>query len=412
MSDRTTRFDSSAVSEALSYDAHYARLLPAGVASYAAFRAQVAIETADDLKRRVLERLDHDGLAGATFYTTSGTSGEAKLLLSATSRKRPDATYGRALANALAGTVFAPTDRVANLFTAGGFSTLYDGVNRLLEAIGANVLPIGRLDAYGADLPAMLNLIGRTRPNVLVGTPTSVLQCLRLLDAHGVDLDVTKILYTGEAFSARKREIVRRCWRNAEFFGLYGTTETGFLGYHTPHCDDGHYHVLDDWFFLEEEDGQLLVTSRANPGLAMLRYRIGDRVRIGPSVRCACGEAGSVVVLQGRADQRFKFAGNLVSVALLADRLAACAGRPLDCQFRLGADAQGRDCLKVAVDLADDELAPLAPRLAGALLEIEDVRECIDKGEGRLDVLGRDALRFSARQKLPRLIDERHAHVR
>ncbi|RQS28986.1 preprotein translocase subunit Tim44 [Burkholderia sp. Bp8992] len=411
MSERTTRFDSSAVSEALSYDARYARLLPAGVASYAAFRSQVTIETADDLKRRVLDRLDHDGLAGATFYTTSGTSGEVKLLLNAPARKRPDTSYGRALANALAGTAIAPTDRVANLFTAGGFSTLYDGVNRLLEAIGANVLPIGRLDAYGADLPAMLNLIGRARPNVLVGTPTSVLQCLRLLDAYGVDLDVTKILYTGEAFTERKRAIVQRRWRDAAFFGLYGATETGFLGYHTPRCAEGHYHVLDDWFFLEEEDGQLLVTSRANPGLAMLRYRIGDRVRVGPSVRCTCGEGGSVVVLQGRTDQRFKFAGNLVSTELLAQRLAACAGRPLDCQFRLAVDTHGRDCLTVALDLGGDELAPLASRLAGALLEIEDVRECIDKGEGRLDVLGRDALRFSARQKLPRLIDERHAHV-
>ncbi|MGS1002282.1 hypothetical protein [Burkholderia glumae] len=411
MSDRTTRFDASTVSEALSYDARYAHELPTGVASYAAFRELVAIETADDLKRRVLDRLDHAGLAGATFYTTSGTSGEVKLLLNAPSRKRPDTTYGRSLANALAGTAIAPTDRVANLFTAGGFSTLYDGVNRLLEAIGANVLPIGRLDAYGADLPAMLDLIGRARPNVLVGTPTSVLQCLRLLDAHGIDLDVAKILYTGEAFSERKRAIVRQRWRDAAFFGLYGTTETGFLGYHTPRCTQGHYHVFDEWFFLEEEDGQLLVTSRANPGLAMLRYRIGDRVRIGPSVCCTCGEGGSVVVLQGRADQRFKFAGNLVSAELLAQRLAACAGRPLDCQFQLHADALGRDCLTVALDLGEDELAPLASRLAAALLEIEDLRECVDKGEGRLMVLGRDALRFSARQKLPRLIDERHAHV-
>ncbi|USS43641.1 hypothetical protein [Burkholderia glumae] len=411
MSDRTTRFDASTVSEALSYDARYAHELPTGVASYAAFRELVAIETADDLKRRVLDRLDHAGLAGATFYTTSGTSGEVKLLLNAPSRKRPDTTYGRSLANALAGTAIAPTDRVANLFTAGGFSTLYDGVNRLLEAIGANVLPIGRLDAYGADLPAMLDLIGRARPNVLVGTPTSVLQCLRLLDAHGIDLDVAKILYTGEAFSERKRAIVRQRWRDAAFFGLYGTTETGFLGYHTPRCAQGHYHVFDEWFFLEEEDGQLLVTSRANPGLAMLRYRIGDRVRIGPSVCCTCGEGGSVVVLQGRADQRFKFAGNLVSAELLAQRLAACAGRPLDCQFQLHADALGRDCLTVALDLDEDELAPLASRLAAALLEIEDLRECVDKGEGRLMVLGRDALRFSARQKLPRLIDERHAHV-
>ncbi|WP_236577907.1 hypothetical protein [Burkholderia glumae] len=399
------------MSEALSYDARYAHELPTGVASYAAFRELVAIETADDLKRRVLDRLDHAGLAGATFYTTSGTSGEVKLLLNAPSRKRPDTTYGRSLANALAGTAIAPTDRVANLFTAGGFSTLYDGVNRLLEAIGANVLPIGRLDAYGADLPAMLDLIGRARPNVLVGTPTSVLQCLRLLDAHGIDLDVAKILYTGEAFSERKRAIVRQRWRDAAFFGLYGTTETGFLGYHTPRCTQGHYHVFDEWFFLEEEDGQLLVTSRANPGLAMLRYRIGDRVRIGPSVCCTCGEGGSVVVLQGRADQRFKFAGNLVSAELLAQRLAACAGRPLDCQFQLHADALGRDCLTVALDLGEDELAPLASRLAAALLEIEDLRECVDKGEGRLMVLGRDALRFSARQKLPRLIDERHAHV-
>ncbi|HEF4735062.1 hypothetical protein KTD19_10400 [Burkholderia multivorans] len=411
MSDRTTRFDASIVSEALSYDARYAHLKPTDVASYAAFRALVAIETADDLRRRVLERLDDNGLTGATFYTTSGTSGEVKLLLNAPACKRPGGTYGRALANALAGKGIAPTDRVANLFTAGGFSTLYDGMNRLLEAIGANVLPIGRLDAYGADIPSMLNLIGRARPNVLVGTPTSVLQCLRLIDAYGLDLDVTKILYTGEAFSGHKREIVRRRWRDAAFFGLYGATETGFLGYHTPHCAEGHYHVLDDWLFLEEEDGQLLVTSRANAGLAMLRYRIGDRVRVGPTVRCPCGEGGSVVVLQGRSDQRFKFAGNLISTELLAQRLTACAGRPLDSQFRLAADAHGRDCLTVALDLEDDEFAPLAPWLTRTLLEIEDVRECIDKGEGHLDVRGRDALRFSARQKLPRLIDERHAHV-
>jgi indoleacetate--lysine synthetase len=411
MSDRTTRFTPSVVAEALSYDPRYASLLSDGVDDYASFRARVAIESADDLKRRVLNRLDSGRLAGATFYTPSGTSGEAKLLLNSTWRKKPDATYGRSLASALAAHGIAPTDRVVNLFTAGGFSTLYDGCNRVLDAIGANVLPVGRLDAYGTDMRAILELMGRARPNVLIGTPTSILQCMRMLDALGIDIDVTTIVYTGEPFTEPKRAIIRQRWPRAAFFGLYGTTETGFIGYHTPRCDDGHYHIFDDWFFLEEHAGQLLVTSRANPSLAMLRYHIGDCVRIGPSVCCGCGLGGSVIELLGRADRRFKYAGNLISTDLLASRLTACASRAIDCQFRLSTDTNGHDCLSVAVDLDADELARLTPQLARTLLSIEDIRECIDKGMGRIEVLGRGALRHSARQKLPTLIDERRVNA-
>ncbi|WJF91517.1 AMP-binding protein [Paraburkholderia bonniea] len=407
---QTTRFNAALVNQALRYHAGYAQRLPSGVADYATFCQQVACETAVDLKQRVLRQMRSGALRGVTLHATSGTSGAAKLLLHAGADKDRQASYGRTLCDTLGGMMFAPGDTVVNLFTAGGFSLLFDGCNRMLEALGANIIPLGRLDTYGAQLQALLEWLALAQPNVLLGTPTSVLHCLEVTRAHGLVLNIEKIVFSGEAFSQARRAQVHECWPQARIFGLYGQTETGFIGYATPECDAAHYHVFDDWFFLEACEQQLLVTSWANTALPLLRYQCSDRVRLHLASRCRCGRPGARLVLGGRSDTRFNYAGNLISTEVLAARIQATLGQPVECQFVLSTSAGGGEQLCVVLDLDEAELAPWRQQITHAVSTLDEVRECLDKGQGTVRVDSRAALHDSSRQKTPLLLDLRESH--
>ncbi|WP_246174199.1 phenylacetate--CoA ligase family protein [Paraburkholderia hayleyella] len=405
----TTPFIAASINEALRHHAAYARQLPMGVSHYDMFCRQVARETGADLQRRVRQLMQDGDLRGATLHASSGTSGMTKLLLHVAARLPGDASYGRTLSAALASTMLAPGDTVLNLFTAGGLSLLFDHCNRLLEALGVNLLPVGRLDTYGTDLKALLEWLVLARPNVLLGTPTSVLHCLQVARTHGVALDIRKIIFSGEAFSQSRRAAVLQHWPQARIFGLYGQTEAGFIGYATPECDAAHYHVFDDWFFLEAQHGQMLVTSWANAALPLMRYESGDRVRLLEGGHCRCGRTGVRLTLHGRHDTRFNYAGNLVHAQALAECIHAIVGWPVECQFLLTAQADGRERLRIVLDLDASELAPLRFAVEHAVSAIEAIRECLDKGAGVIDVAARTALRYTQRQKTPLLLDLRRS---
>lgn len=151
--------------------------------------------------------------------------------------------------------------------------------------------------------------------------------------------------------------------------------------------------------------------SCVNLGFVMLCYWIGDCVCVGLVVCCMCGEGGFVVVLQGCMDQCFKFVGNLISMELFVQWFVVCVGWLFDSQFCLVVDVYGCDCLMVVLDLDDDEFVLFGLWFICMLFEIEDVCECIDKGEGCFDVCGCDVLCFFVCQKFLCLIDERYVYV-
>lgn len=97
----------------------------------------------------------------------------------------------------------------------------------------------------------------------------------------------------------------------------YGASEFLPIGWE---CRLGALHVNADWVLLEAVDDRLrpvtpgtpsagtLLTNLANHVQPLIRYALGDRIRVAPAP-CACGSPMPVVTVQGRHDDRLQMAG-------------------------------------------------------------------------------------------------------
>ncbi len=383
------------------------------------FEFKQPIETKDDFKNMVpvqdgrsfqdnMQKFYEDGkLSSTTFGFTSGSTGKPKLLANALWRQKSRKYYSIDLKEILTKYILSEEDVVANLTTPGGFSTLYDGCNRLLEGVNCTVLPIGRLDSHSkCHQVQMLNMMNMLNINALLGTPSSMIQLLRLAHDNDIELNIEKIIFTGEPLSNQKREFVNQYWPNAEFYGLYGHSETGFIGINTPNCEHNCYHVLDDFYYLEtKEDSSLLVTSLADSVMPIIRYEVGDIVQISDE-KCKCGNDMPTINLFGRSDQKFNFSGNLVDVNVIEDCIASVYEGVPDFQIQINCDTKGNDTLALVlnVKVVDPESKS---KLIEIISSIDYIAEAIEKQAGVIDVVSADAFFTNLRQKTPTIVDFR-----
>ena len=85
----------------------------------------------------------------------------------------------------------------------------------------------------------------------------------------------------------------------------------------------------------EGEAGEVVVTPLSDTGMALLRYRVGDRGRLS-SQPCACGSRARVLTLLGRSAHSLTVDSETFSVEHLMDRLAVLGVTdPADCQLQV-----------------------------------------------------------------------------
>jgi phenylacetate-CoA ligase len=107
------------------------------------------------------------------------------------------------------------------------------------------------------------------------------------------------ILTSASHFSIAHRETVTQTL-GAPIVNYYGTTETGPIAWECLE-NPGRFHVLLPDVFVEESEGELLLTRLRRSVLPLLRYRTGDAGRL-VSDHCACGYHGlSIVGFTGRS---------------------------------------------------------------------------------------------------------------
>ncbi len=112
----------------------------------------------------------------------------------------------------------------------------------------------------------------------------------------------------------------------------YGTTETGYV---FMQCEEGNYHQNVDFCrvdfqpFQEEHGGpdlgRILVTTFNNPWYYMIRFYVGDIVRLQESNSCPCGRNSGMILssLEGRWDNvTLTISGRLVSLGELDRNLS------------------------------------------------------------------------------------------
>ena len=81
-------------------------------------------------------------------------------------------------------------------------------------------------------------------------------------------------------------------------FGLkiiseYGAAESGIIAFECPH---GKMHINMEGVYTEEEDGEIIVTNLVARSFPVIRYKLGDYVKMKPNdFKCSCGMSHPVI---------------------------------------------------------------------------------------------------------------------
>lgn len=167
----------------------------------------------------------------------------------------------------------------------------------------------------------------------------------------------------------------------------YGTTETGYV---FMQCETGKFHQnsrfcrVDFQPFKKEfggpQLGRILVTTFNNPWFYIVRFDVGDLVRIDESGRCDCGRNSGMILssIEGRVNNlTLDGNGHLVTLHELDSALAVIPGLE---QYKLEQPARGQYILSVVSSRKDKEslsavVTDLLHALYGKQAEISVVHE-------------------------------------
>jgi phenylacetate-CoA ligase len=235
-----------------------------------------------------------------------------------------------------------PPTRVANCMFPGDLNGAFLFVQDITRALPALSFAIGEYTSP-ADAAAIIEAHGI---DTLVASPaygTELLAGAR----DGRPLPLRNFLFIGESLGAERERVVRSAAPDLTIRSLaYSTSETGPLGYQCRHQTGAVHHIHEDANVLEVVDeagtpvppgtpGELVVTPLTTSGMALFRYRLGDRGQLMTGA-CGCGSAARSVLLLGRMPNSM----TVDTITFSSDQLLAAlatlgVSRPTDCQFQV-----------------------------------------------------------------------------
>lgn len=161
-----------------------------------------------------------------------------------------------------------------------------------------------------ANLPAYVAKLNQYRPQLIDGYPSALAILARFIESsgHRLTFKPQAAATTAETLFDDDRAVIERAFA-CKVYNQYASSEGA-----PPiiECSQGRMHLNTDAGFFEFHDidgnddiKELVVTSFRNIKLPLIRYRIGDTVRLDPPGRgsCVCGSAfPTVAAIEGRVD--------------------------------------------------------------------------------------------------------------
>jgi phenylacetate-CoA ligase len=191
--------------------------------------------------------------------------------------------------------------------TTGHFASVcsIERLRRLQPWLGERV----RSFSFLLPLPALIEQLDAFAPTLLATYPSTALMLAEEAAAGRARLRPRQVWTGGETLTPAVRRVVQEAF-GATLVNSYGASE--FLAL-ACECERGALHLNSDWAILEPVDSRhravppgrfgttTLLTNLANHVQPLIRYDLGDRVRIDPR-RCACGSPLPVIEVEGRTD--------------------------------------------------------------------------------------------------------------
>ena len=329
-------------------------------------------------------------------WTSSGTSGEPGIFVQDEAALAAfDALdllrfHGLGL-GAMPASMWVPGQRYAFVAATGGHFAGVASIERL-RRIGASMGPWLRpaVQTFSLlqPLPDLMRELTDFAPTVLISYPSFADLLADESAAGRLSLRLREVWVGGEQLSAEQRQRIVTAF-GCRLRNNYGASEFYAMAWE---CAHGQMHLNDDWLIAEPVDRDdrpvpageashaLLLTNLANRTQPLLRYRLGDSLRVLPG-RCRCGSGFTRIEVNGRADETLALQdtfGREVRLLPLALTTVIEEGARLT-QFQLVAGSPQRLQLRLDPGLANADVA--FERARGALLDFLQ-----HQGLGNVDV--------------------------
>jgi phenylacetate-CoA ligase len=237
------------------------------------------------------------------------------------------AQWGRLVARQLVAGGVTSHD-VVQVSLGGGFYLGASGYVLGAELIEASVIAEDPL-----HLDSQLAMLQNFRPTIWVTTPTNALAVIGCLEQRKMDpqtLHLRTVMLTRPAKKEMREQIAAGLLTAVKAnFGIGEILDPGFC----VECEAGHFHVHEDHFLVEIDQGELVVTTLCREAMPLLRYR----TRVSGELlleKCSCGRTGIIFKPSRRLDQRICVNETPIYEGQLAEVLARtrASGRPFQAQ--------------------------------------------------------------------------------
>jgi len=170
------------------------------------------------------------------------------------------------------------------------------------------------------------------RPDLLEANPSYLARLAWWVSAKGLRLHQPRVvIFTYELPSAMQLESIRNVFR-VPLVSSYGSTEAGYV---FMQCEHDTFHQNTDFCRVDFQPlkiehggpslGRILVTTFQNPWTSLIRFDVGDLVRLDERPLCPCGrtEGFRLSAVEGRLENAtFTTQGRLVTTKAVDDALA------------------------------------------------------------------------------------------
>ena len=154
-----------------------------------------------------------------------------------------------------------------------------------------------RFRIFSYDEEHIREFVKELRNAVYVGGYSSmVYEVAKIVNRLGInnDFHLKMVKGTSEKIYDSYQNEVKKAF-GQKIVSEYGSAESGLIAYECP--EGGHMHINMENVIVEEENGEIIITNLVSKSFPIIRYQLGDFVKLAPvDFRCNCGRAHSVVL--------------------------------------------------------------------------------------------------------------------
>lgn len=149
------------------------------------------------------------------------------------------------------------------------------------------------------DIVEYVEKMKEFNPKWMLIQPSIIIMIMNVLKNKRIKLpsSIVYIELNGEYVSKTVEQKIKDFF-NVSVANMYGAYEVNTIAYECPY---GNMHVLEENVYVTEENGDCLVTSLHNYAMPIIKYSVGDKVKL-ENIKCSCGLTGICInMFHGRS---------------------------------------------------------------------------------------------------------------